>query len=216
LAKAEKRLHQSEENHMNNDSTQKQCDNCGTAVPTYDGVYLSNEHTHRFLCSICYNESISEAIGLDFDHLSFHPITLADRDDENHTFHFQTRLFGDNVLIQALEIRDGEPRGYEFAIHGDAEEDLFGLFAKLLERIRRGLQRRHIEPGDLTRYKITDEDIVRGHITWDGEVPCLVIDGKELSWHEFGRMLMTYEGFHFKMEIFEGSEERQINAVYRS
>ncbi len=58
----------------------------------------------------------------------------------------------------------------------------------------------------------TDKDIVRGHIAWDeeagGELPCLVIDGKELSWHEFGRMLMTYEGFHFKLEIFEGSEEK--------
>lgn len=30
----------------------------------------------------------------------------------------------------------------------------------------------------------------------------------ELSWHEFGRMLMAYEGFHFKFEIFEGDEER--------
>jgi hypothetical protein len=36
-----------------------------------------------------------------------------------------------------------------------------------------------------------------------------VIDGKELSWHEFGRMLMTYEGLHYKLEIFEGSEEKQ-------
>jgi hypothetical protein len=69
------RLHQTEENHMNNDSTQKQCDSCGTAVPTYDGVYLSDELTNRFLCSKCYNESVSEAFGLNFDHLSFHPDT---------------------------------------------------------------------------------------------------------------------------------------------
>lgn len=197
---------------MNIDPTQKQCDSCRTIVPTYDGVYLSSENTTRFLCSKCYNESISESIGLNFNHLSFHPITLADKDDENHTFDFQTRLFGDKVLIQALEIRNGEPRGYEFSIHGDAEEDLFGLFAKLVERIRRALARKHIETTDLTRYRITDENIVRGHITWDddtgGEIPCLVIDGKELSWHEFGRMLMTYEGFHFKLEIFERSEEK--------
>jgi len=197
---------------MNIDSRQKHCDSCRTIVPTYDGVYLSSEHTTRFLCSKCYNESISESIGLNFSHLSFHPITVADTNDENHTFHFQTRLFGDNVLIQALEIKDGEPRGYEFSIHGDAEEDLFGLFAKLVERIRRALARRHIETTDLTRYRITDENIVRGHITWDddagGEIPCLVIDGKELSWHEFGRMLMTYEGFHFKLEIFGRSEEK--------
>lgn len=197
---------------MNIDATQKQCDSCRTIVPTYDGVYLSSENTTRFLCSKCYNESISESIGLNFNHLSFHPITLADKNDENHTFDFQTRLFGDKVLIQALEIRDGEPRGYEFSIHGDAEEDLFGLFANLVERIRRALARKQIETSDLTRYSITDENIVRGHITWDddtgGEIPCLVIDGKELSWHEFGRMLMTYEGFHFKLEIFERSEEK--------
>jgi hypothetical protein len=169
-------------------------------MSTCDGVYLSNGDTSRLLCSRCYNESISEAIGLDFD------------DDENHTFHFQTRLFGDKVHIQALEIRDSDPKGYEFSVYGDAGDNLFGLFTKLVERMRRGMERRHIESNDLTRYKITDEDIVRGHITWDddtdGEVPCLVIDGKELSWNEFGRMLMTYEGFHFKLEIFEGTEER--------
>lgn len=197
---------------MNSNSTQKPCDTCGTEVSTYDGVYFSKGDKSRFLCNRCYNESISGAIGLDFEHLSFNPIILADKDGENHTFHFQTRLLGDKVHIQALEIRDNAPRGYEFSIYSDAEDDLFGLFTKLAERMRRELKRKHIESGDLTRYSITEEDIVRGHITWDddtdGEVPCLVIDGKELSWHEFGRMLMAYEGFHFKLEIFEGDEER--------
>ncbi|MBW2246715.1 MAG: hypothetical protein JRF62_05870 [Deltaproteobacteria bacterium] len=181
-------------------------------MSTYDGVYFTQGDTRRFLCTRCYNETISEAIGLDFEHLSFHPIILADKDGENHTFHFQTRLLGDKVSIQALEIKNNAPKGYEFSTHGDAEDDLFDLFTKLVERMRRELKQKHIESGDLTRYSITDEDIVRGHITWDddtdGEVPCLVIDGKELSWHEFGRMLMAYEGFHFKLEIFEGDEER--------
>ena len=40
-----------------------------------------------------------------------------------------------------------------------------------------------------------------------GHPPLIVIDGKELRWDEFGRMLMTYEGFHFKLEIFDRSEE---------
>lgn len=197
---------------MGSNLRKKHCSECGTEVSSYDGVYLSTGDTSRFLCSKCYNESISEAIGLNFDHLSFHPIMLTDRDGVDHTFHFQTRLFGDKVNIQALEIKDDEPKGYEFSEHGDVEDDLFGLFTKLIDRLRRELERKHIEPNDLSRYRITNQDIVRGHITWDdetdGEVPCLIIDGKELSWHEFGRMLMTYEGFHFKLEIFEGNEER--------
>jgi hypothetical protein len=197
---------------MSSDSTQNPCDTCGTEISTYDGIYFSEGNTRRFLCTRCYNEAISEAFGLDFEHLSFDPIILADKDGENHTFHFQTRLFGDKVHIQALERRDNATKGYEFSTHGNAEDDLFDLFTKLVERIRRQLKQKHIESGDLSRYRITDKDIVRGHITWDddtvGEVPCLVIDGKELSWHEFGRMLMSYEGFHFKLEIFEGDEER--------
>jgi hypothetical protein len=197
---------------MNSNYRKKRCCDCETEVSNYDGVYLSTGDTSRFLCSKCYNKSISEAIGLNFDHLSFHPILLTDKDGTDHTFHFQTHLFGDKVNIQALEIKECEPKGYEFSVHGEAEDDLFDLFAKLVDRLHRELERKHIEPSDLTRYKITNEDIVRGHITWDDEtdglVPCIIIDGTELSWHEFGRMLMTYEGFHFKLEIFEGNEER--------
>lgn len=35
------------------------------------------------------------------------------------------------------------------------------------------------------------------------EVPLIVVDGKEYTWKEFGEMLMTYEGFKFKLEIYE-------------
>jgi hypothetical protein len=193
-------------------NTKEQCSECGIEVSSFDGVNLTAVGSSRFLCSKCYNESISEKFGLNFDHISFHPMILTDRDGIDHTFHFQTHLFGDKVNIQALEIKEDEPKGYEFSQHGDAKDDLFGLFARLVERLRRELDRKHIEQSDLLRYQITNQNIVRGHISWDdetdGETPCLIIDGKELSWQEFGRMLMTYEGFHFKIDIFEGSEER--------
>ncbi len=85
------------------------------------------------------------------------------------------------------------------------------MFAKLVDRLHCELERVHIETCDITRYRIA-ENVVRGHITWDedmnGEVPCLVIDGEEISWHEFGRMLMTFEGFLFKIDLFEGNEEK--------
>ena len=55
---------------------------------------------------------------------------------------------------------------------------------------------------------------MRGTITCDlesdddyGHPPLIVIDGKEISWKDFGRMLMTYEGFNFKLEIFDRSDE---------
>jgi hypothetical protein len=36
----------------------------------------------------------------------------------------------------------------------------------------------------------------------------LVIDGKEIEWIEFGKMLSTYEGFNFKLDIFDKTEEK--------
>jgi hypothetical protein len=48
-------------------------------------------------------------------------------------------------------------------------------------------------------------------ITWDdeqdGRVPLLVIDGREISWEQFGRMFMSFEGWQFKLEIRDRSEE---------
>ncbi|MHC4270656.1 MAG: DUF7713 domain-containing protein [Planctomycetota bacterium] len=34
------------------------------------------------------------------------------------------------------------------------------------------------------------------------------MDGKEIPWHEFGKMLMTYEGFNFRLDIFDRFEEK--------
>jgi hypothetical protein len=35
----------------------------------------------------------------------------------------------------------------------------------------------------------------------------LTIDGQEISWDEFGRMLTTFEGWQFRMEVADRSEE---------
>jgi hypothetical protein len=52
---------------------------------------------------------------------------------------------------------------------------------------------------------------VRGRIEWDsdeeGRVPLLVIDGQEVSWEKFGRMVMAFESWQFKFEIRDRSEE---------
>jgi hypothetical protein len=53
--------------------------------------------------------------------------------------------------------------------------------------------------------------LVRGRITRDeneeGRVPLIVIDGRDVTWAECGRMLTTFEGFQFKLEIKDKSDE---------
>ena len=39
----------------------------------------------------------------------------------------------------------------------------------------------------------------------DGRVPLLVIDGQEVAWDELGRMLMSFEGWQFRLAIWIGA-----------
>lgn len=42
---------------------------------------------------------------------------------------------------------------------------------------------------------------------WGTRMPIVVIDGRDVSWEEFGKMLMTFEGFQFKLEIVDKSDD---------
>ncbi len=40
-----------------------------------------------------------------------------------------------------------------------------------------------------------------------GESPILIVDGRELSLEEFGRLLNGYEGWQFELEIADRTDE---------
>jgi hypothetical protein len=81
--------------------------------------------------------------------------------------------------------------------------------------MRRALSRKHLQRSDTSNSRrISKGNVVRAKIDSNlesdddyGHQPLIVIDGKEIKWDEFGRMLMTYEGFNFKLEIFDRSDE---------
>lgn len=191
---------------------QTRCDGCSQITPDYEIVnYGSLERGYRQLCSQCFNALIAELDGIDrFENVKFAPVGLADCAGEIHEFHFRTRLFGPGVSLDAFELRDGSPGGYQFQIIGAPEDDLLVLLGRLIERIRRALSVKHIVDGALGQ-QIANHRVVRGLIRWDdahkGRIPCLVVDGREITWEDFGRMLMTYEGWQFKLQLHDKSEE---------
>ena len=84
------------------------------------------------------------------------------------------------------------------------------LFGRLIEKMRRALSTKHLADGE-HGLQIAEQRVVRGRIEWDdasdGRVPLPVIDGREIGWDEFGRMLMSFEGWQFKLSIADKSEE---------
>lgn len=187
------------------------CQSCGEARPSYDIIHVGNaDMKYRMLCSQCFNAEIAERNGIDdFENIRFEPIEIADCAGIKHEFHFQTRLLGDIVALDSFEVSAGVPSGYEFQLIGSPDEDMFGLLGRMIQKIRRTVSVKHLEDGD---YGLQiSGDSVKGWIDSDqsgiGRAPLLMIDGREVSWDEFGRMLMTFEGWQFKLDIIEPDEE---------
>ena len=191
---------------------QIRCARCGQVTPSYEIVnYGSMEHGYKLICLQCLNKEMAEAMGLKgFEHAKFQPVGLTDCTGEVHEFHFRTNLFGMGVALDAFELRDGSPAGYQFQIIGNPEDDLLVLFGKLIQKMRRGLSTKHLIDGQ-HGLQIADDRVVRGKIEWDvahdGRLPLLIIDGREVTWDELGRMLMSFEGWQFKLTVADKSEE---------
>ena len=188
------------------------CEQCRQSVPGFDIVNcLSTDRQPRRLCSRCRNAEVAKAEGLDrFEHVRFEPVELVDSGGATHVFHFCTNLFGPGVSLDAFELRDGERAGYQFQVIGGPEDDLLALLGQLLQKMRRALAIKHVKSGEYG-LQIVEPHVVRGSIQWDeaweGQVPMLIVDGREISWEQFGHMLMPYEGWQFKLEIRDMSEE---------
>jgi hypothetical protein len=188
------------------------CIACGHPTPNHDIINVGSiQQGYKPFCTRCFNLQIAKLNGLEaFQHANFASVGLADAEGKIHEFRFRVRLLGPQVALDAFELRNDEPAGYQFQLIGPAAGDLMELLARLITKIRRALSVRHLEQ-TASGLRIADHNTVRGVIAWgsdnDGELPLLVVDGQEITWEQLGRMMMSFEGWQFKLEIRDKSEE---------
>lgn len=188
------------------------CAGCGKQVTSYDMVQFGSEpEGYHELCTQCFNVTVATTLGMNSpENPQFAPASLVDHAGVRHTFHFQFRLLGTGVSLEAFELDDEGPSGHQFRIYGDSNGDSFTLFANLIAKIRRTLSIQHLVDGTHGT-QIADHGIVRGQIECDPDCddysPLLVIDGRKVTLEEFGKMLSVYEGWRFKLVIREFDED---------
>ncbi len=77
--------------------------------------------------------------------------------------------------------------------------------------MRRALTRQYLVK-EHDRLGVSDDLTVRGRFELDdetdNEVPLLVIYGKVVTWNRFDQILSSFEGWQFKVEIYDSSDER--------
>lgn len=148
---------------------------------------------------------------MEIDEAKFEPVTLPDAAGRPHVLHVRRRLCATGQVVEAFELIGGAPGGYQFGILGEADGDSMKLFAQLYERMRRGLARKHVIDGEYGPH-LGFSGPVRGRIDSDygrepEPLPVIVIDGREFTWEEFGRMLLSFEGWQFCLEILDRTDE---------
>ena len=188
------------------------CDACHQPTPAHDVVnYGSMEGGYRKLCGRCFNGAAASRLGLQgFEHVVFEPVRMVDGRGAEHEFRFRNWLCGTGLAIDAFEMREGSPAGYRFQVIGEPDDDPLELLGKLIGKMRRALALTHLEDTDLGP-QVNDGLVLLGTVDSDPEedhgVPMVVVDGSELSWDELGRMVATFEGWQFKLEFRDRSDE---------
>ena len=173
--------------------------------------YGSMEDGYQRLCGRCFNEAAASRLGLQgFEHVAFEPVRMVDGRGAEHEFRFRNWLCGAGLAIDAFELRDGSAAGYRFQVIGEPDDDPLELLGKLIAKMRRALALTHLEDTDHGPL-VNDGLVLRGFVDSDHEedhrVPMVVVDGRAISWDEFGRMVATFEGWQFKLEFRDRSEE---------
>lgn len=127
-----------------------------------------------------------------------------------HEFHFRSLLLGDQLSLDAFElVGDDEAAGYRFQILGSADSEPFALLGQLIQKMKRALSMKHLQ-ADAGRLQIADMT-VRGRVEWNGDDganhPCVIIDGRRIEWNDLGAMLLAFEGWQFRLEMLDPSDE---------
>jgi hypothetical protein len=191
----------------------QKCERCGRSVPQHELTGVSDGKAYiGNVCGRCWAEILSKGRGEEVEAVEVKPVKLKDSTGRQHTFYF--RHVPVPRCLESFELKKGYPGGYYFQVMAEEDESNPALVARLLAKMRRALGRRYLKPNDLpgTRLSI-DGTVVRGRIDMDerredeGRYPKVVVDGNDLTWDEFGAMLMTFEGWDFKLQILGKTDD---------
>ena len=190
------------------------CQWCGKESNGYGMIVLTIKEGEesQLICRSCFNEYMVNMYEIkDFETFEKEIIFL-DCNDIAHSFQIINRIHTTGVSWEAVEFLEGDKIGYLFQINQEFDEEVSVALKRLYKKVEIGLSKKFIERNvsfgrEFNSFKY---DVVEGRIEWDekyeGNIPKFIIDGEEYNFDELGRMLMTYEGWNFKLEIIEPTE----------
>ena len=169
------------------------------------------------VCDRCCEERIAEYTGLPRLPDPPAPVRLRGPDGRNHRFRFKIWRAPTGIEVQLDEMGVPVGEGYRFAVLGDHDADVEDLVARVRSVAESEVGRLYLEPARHRGGWALGGDEVVGQLVWndqagDGEPYSVIIDGRTLSWQEFGAALEAYEGWRFRLVIDDSIEDVRSDA----
>ena len=168
-------------------------------------VHFRMDATTLHFCSDCYNDFMAEELEVDLEQLT-DTFSLEDYQGVSRTFYVDRRIYPNGIYLEAAENIEF---GYKFAVHGELNCNQQELFQQLIEKVRKGIKVAHVETKVFPNgqsYNTIINDRITGLIEYDETsdgIPLVIVDGKPYTLEELGKMLMTYEGFQIRLEMYD-------------
>ncbi len=154
-------------------------------------------------CDSCADELIAAATG--WPRLEGPPPPDAFRGPDGIEHRMVYRVLRTPGGIEVLAEEDGwaVEDGYRLALLGPHDADVGSMFDQLRRRLRDAISRQYLERSGHRGGWIMRGTEVEGRLVWrdDGRGYDVVVDGRRLSWEEFGAVLEPFEGWTFRLSI---------------
>jgi len=165
------------------------------------------------LCWECNNKLVADRLGINLTPFQNGIYEYSGIRGKIHKFIIRKMIHPTGIGYEATEFTGDNTPGFKVNVLDDLYCDQQALFHKLEAKIKKTISKRYLKT---TRgYDGNKQTNIRGNelvgrFEYDknnDEVHKVVIDGQVFSWEELGRMLNAYEGFQFKLKIYDMTDE---------
>jgi hypothetical protein len=160
------------------------------------------------LCDRCFDARISASHGYPRLPEPPAPETIAGPDGRRHRIVYRLWRSPGGIAVEAGE-GDRSSDGYFVQVVGPHDADVSMLVERVKAAIRRRIGRLDLELSPSSDHWIIAGDDLTGRLVWreDGEPYGVVVDGRYLTWEEFGRALEPFEGWEFRLTFDDGPDD---------
>jgi hypothetical protein len=175
------------------------------------------------LCDRCFDERVSEQTGFPRLPDPPPPMNITDANGQRRVLRFCLRRVPTGIEVELEDAGVPPAEGYHRAVLGSHDADVAHLVARLRELAEADFAHHYLEPNRHRPGVVLADDVVEGCLTWSDDSPSevgipydLIVDGRKLSWDEFGRALEGYEGWRFRLQLIDRIDDLRPDAVVTS